>query len=68
MEMFMSKVAYIVGTPTALMDKIRSECNNWAAGGENICLTFEDAMDLEIDELKPFLKDIPDGCDIIISE
>jgi hypothetical protein len=68
MEMFISKVAYIVGTPAALMDKIRSECNNWADGDENICLTFEDAMDLEIDELKPFLQDLSEGCDIIISK
>jgi len=66
MKMIISSVAYILETPSDLMQKIRSEANYWSEGDENICLTTEQAM--EIEELHPFLKDIPTGCDIIVSK
>jgi len=56
---------YVMETPCELMDKIRSNSNYWADGDENICLTFEEAI--EIEELKPLLDNIKNAGDVIIS-
>jgi len=60
-------VIYITDCPYDLMDKIRTESYPWSEGQCNICLTYEEAM--EIEELKPVLA-LTDqsGCDVIISE
>jgi peptidoglycan/xylan/chitin deacetylase (PgdA/CDA1 family) len=60
-----SKVIYIMEAGCELMDKIRQESNYWAERDENICLTFDDAM--EVEELVPLLKEFDGGCDVIVS-
>ncbi len=61
-----SKVIYVMGAPAELMDKIRREADYWAEGDENICMNFDQAM--EIEELVPFLKERQEGCDVIVSK
>ena len=56
---------YIMGASDALMDKVRAEANAWAEGDDNICMTFEDAM--EVEELTPLLRNITNGGDVILS-
>ena len=65
MEVAIHKTVYVMGAPYDLMDKVRSTVNSWADGDENICMTFEEA--LEIDELKALLEPIQDGGDVILS-
>jgi hypothetical protein len=55
---------YVMEAGAELMDKIRREGNYWAEGDENICMTFEDA--LEIDELKELISGKNAG-DVVIS-
>jgi len=59
------RVLYIMGASCALMDKIRRQCNSWADGDENICMTFEEAV--ELDELRSLLKGRDGGMDVIVS-
>ena len=65
MKVAVHKTVYVMGAPCALMDKVRSTANPWADGDENICMTFEEA--LEVDELKALLEPIQDGGDVILS-
>ena len=65
MKIQVSPVIYIMGASCALMDKVRRECSSWADGDENICMTFEEAC--EVDELKPLLKDHLDASDVVLS-
>ena len=64
MEAVITKATYIMGAPASLMDKIRENANYWADGDTNICLTFEQAV--EIPELKSMLDEKVDG-DVIVS-
>ena len=65
MEVVIHKAVYVMGASHALMDKVRRTANSWADGDENICMTFEEA--LEVDELKALLEPIRDGGDVILS-
>ena len=65
MKVEIHKTIYVTGASCALLDKVRGEVNSWADGDENVCMTFEDALGVE--ELKPLLKDIRDGGDVILS-
>ncbi len=65
MKVEISKVVYIMGVSCSLMDKVRRGVNSWAEGNENICMTFEEALDVE--ELQPLLEGIQDGGDVILS-
>ena len=65
MKVEIHKTVYVTGASCALLDKVRGEVNSWADGDENVCMTFEDALGVE--ELKPLLKDIRDGGDVILS-
>ena len=58
---------YIMEIPDALMDKIQKERNCWAIGEEQLCLTLEEA--LEVDELKAVIGTIvcEEGADVILS-
>lgn len=56
---------YVMGASCELMDKVRANTNSWAEGNENICMMFEEAI--EIEELKPLLNGIKDGGDVILS-
>jgi hypothetical protein len=49
-----------------LMDKIRRDCSYWADGNENICLTFDEAINNK--ELRNALKPYTGGCDVIVSK
>ncbi len=57
---------YVMGTSCELMDKIRREANYWSDGDENICLTFDEAM--EVEELHPYIQDIKNAGDVIVSK
>ena len=59
------KAVYVMEADDALIDKLRRTTNLWAEGDENICMTFETA--LEIEELEPLLRNIKDGGDVIVS-
>ena len=48
-----------------VMKAIRETGHAWADGDENLCLTYEDA--LEIPELARVLKRFKGGCDVIVS-
>jgi hypothetical protein len=64
MRMIEFPTLFIMEVGAELMDKIRREGNCWAEGDENICMTFEDA--LEIKELKELISGKNAG-DVIIS-
>jgi hypothetical protein len=65
MEVQTNKVIYVMRVPDDLMDKIRNETESWADGNQNICLMYEDA--LEIEEIRPLIENIKDAGDVIFS-
>ena len=58
-------VIYVYGATREFIDELRQDVNSWADGQDNVCLTFEDAM--EVDALKEVLKDIKVAGDVIVS-
>ena len=60
------KVIYVMEAGAKLMDKIRRDCSYWADGNENICLTFDEAINNK--ELCKALKPHKGGCDVIVSK
>lgn len=60
------KVIYVMEAGAQLMDKIRRDCSYWADGGENVCMTFEEAITNK--ELRKALKHYKGDCDVIVSE
>jgi hypothetical protein len=60
-----SNALYIMGASCELMEKVRKETDNWAESNTNICMTYEQAV--EIEELRPYLKETF-GCDVILSK
>jgi hypothetical protein len=65
MKTEVNKVVYVMETGAQLMDRIRRECSCWADGGENLCLTSEEA------ETLPELAEVLNGvanCDVIVSK
>jgi len=65
MKVAVYKTVYVTGATCELMDKVRRTVNSWAEGEGNICMTFENA--LEVAELHELLKSIKDGGDVILS-
>ena len=61
-----SRIIYILEAGAALVEKTRNTTTCWADGDENLCLTFEDA--LEVPELADALKGREGGCDVIVSQ
>ena len=66
MKTEVNKVIYVMEAGAQLMDKIRRECSCWADGNENLCLTFDEAINNK--ELRNALKPYKGGCDVIVSE
>lgn len=44
MKITVNKVVYVMEAGAQLMDKIRCECSCLADGNENLCLTFDEAI------------------------
>lgn len=66
MKTEVNEVIYVMEAGAQLMDKIRRECSCWADGNENLCLTFDEAINNK--ELRKALKPYKDGCDVIVSK
>lgn len=49
-----------------VMEAIRENGQAWASGDENLCMIYDDA--LEIPELARVLKRFTGGCDVIVSK
>ena len=60
------KVIYVMEAGAQLMDKIRRDCSCWADGNENICMTFDEAINNR--ERRKSLKPYTGGCDVIVSK
>lgn len=65
MKILTYNIVNVIRVPCALMDKVRTEVNTWAQGDNDVCLTLEDA--LEVEELAPLLSHIQPGSDVILS-
>ena len=60
------RTIYIMDAGAEVMEAIRENGHAWANGDENLCMTYEDA--LEIPELARVLKRVTQrGCDVIVS-
>ena len=66
MKTEVNEVIYVMEAGAQLMDKIRRECSCWADGNENICMTFDEAINNK--ELRKALKPHKGGCDVIVSK
>ena len=66
MKTEVNKVVYIMEAGAQLMDKIRRECSCWADGNENLCMTFDEAINNR--ELRKALKPYKGSCDVIVSK
>lgn len=60
------RTIYIMDTDAEVMETIRESGKAWANGDENLCMTYEDAM--EVPELAKVLKKLKGGCDVIVSK
>ena len=61
------RTIYIMDAGAEVMEAIRAYGHAWASGDENLCMTYEAA--LEIPELARVLKSVEmRGCDVIVSE
>jgi hypothetical protein len=60
------KTIYIMDAGAEVMEAIRENGHAWANSSENLCMTYENA--LEIPELARVLKRVTQrGCDVIVS-
>jgi hypothetical protein len=66
MKTEVNEVIYIMEVGAQFMDKIRRECSCLADGNENLCLTFDEAINNK--ELRKALKPYKGGCDVIVSK
>jgi len=66
MKTEVNEVIYVMEAGAQLMDKILRDCSYWADGNENICLTFDEAINNK--ELRKALKPYKGGCDVIVSK
>lgn len=60
------RTIYIMDAGAEVMEAIRENGQAWASGDENLCMIYDDA--LEIPELARVLKRFTGGCDVIVSK
>lgn len=65
MTVHVCRTIYVMDASAEVMEAIRENVRAWASSGENLCITYEDA--LEIPELARVLKRFKGGCDVIVS-
>ncbi len=70
MELLVSTVVYITGAPLDLLTELRTSATRWAGEGDNICLSYDEA--LKFPELAELLvgkgrEHALSECDVIVS-
>lgn len=65
LTLMVQPVAYVTGCTDALLDKLNTECCPWASDNGQVCMTAEDAE--QVEELQPLLHRISD-CDVICTK